>query len=496
MKCRDCRRPRTRIVCFAYCFVALAVWWMLGTAWAQPVQISVETKHPGSEIPSSALGLSYETSLMLPDAHGVRYFRPDNKPLVCLFRTLGIRSLRIGGNSVDAARISVPDDADIRSLFQFARGAGVKVIYSVRLEDGDPQAAAHIAQFIRRHYADSLDCFAIGNEPKGYYKDTNVFLARWTAIRDAMLAVWPQAKFCGPDDNPSPEWCALLVRTSGVPTGPLVQITQHSYSFGCAYKNPGEKDVTKLVPVDVPAARERMLSPDAYAIYEKIHQGIQAAVAETPVSFRLSEVNSYWFSGLQGASDRYVSALWSVDYLRWWVARGAAGLNFHTGDRTGGTVTLPCRYAAFVSATNGYEIRPLGYGLKLFALGGFGKTLQANVSSASNQNVVAYANLADRKTVGVTIINKIHGAGATDIEVQIHLDAPLSGERAQVVFLTAQNGDLAADASQMTLGGAPILGDGSWHGKWISLPVAKGTNVITLTLPPASAAVVRMKCGR
>jgi len=185
-----------------------------------------------------------------------------------------------------------------------------------------------------------------------------------------------------------------------------------------------------------------------------------------------------------------------VDYLRWWTARGAAGLNFHTGDRTGGAVTLPCRYAAFVSATNGYEIRPLAYGLKLFALGGFGKTLPANVSGATNQNVVAYANLTDQKTVGVTIINKIHGAGTTNIEVQIHLDAPLSGESAQVVFLTAKNGDMAADSTEMTLGGEPILGDGSWHGKWISLPVVKGTNVITLTLPPAGAAVVKMKCGR
>jgi len=493
MKCQDCLRPRIKH--FVFRLAGLWVWLMLGSAWAQPVMVSVETKNPGAEISSEALGLSYETSLLLPGTNGVRYFRSDNQPLVRMFRTLGIKSLRLGGNSVDAARWTVPGEADIRSLFQFAQAAGVKVIYSVRLEDGDPQSAAHIAQFIRKHYAGTLDCFAIGNEPKGYYKDTNIFLAKWTAIRDAMLGAWPDAKFCGPDDNPSPEWCALLVRHSGTPAGPLVQITQHSYAFGCSYKNPGEKDVAKLVPVDASAAREKMLSPAAYDIYEKIYQGIKSSVAGTPVSFRLSEVNSYWFSGLQGASDRYVSALWSIDYLRWWTSRGAVGLNFHTGDRTGGAITLPCRYAAFVSAANGYDIRPLGYGLKLFALGGHGKSLPAYVSCATNQNLVAYANLVDQKTVSVTVINKTHGIGATNSEVQITLDAPLAGKGAQAIFMIATNNDLAADSSGVRLGGAPILKDGSWHGTWSTIPVAKSANALTLTLPPASAAVVRLKVG-
>ncbi|MEY4916612.1 MAG: hypothetical protein RL616_525 [Verrucomicrobiota bacterium] len=455
------------------------------------VEISVNTLKPGAEISSRSLGLSYETGLLLPNENGVRYFRPDNQPLVRTFRTLGIQSLRIGGNSVDAARFAVPSEADIRSLFQFAKAAGVKVIYSVRLEDGDPQSAANIAKFIRKNFASTLDCFAIGNEPKGYYKDTNIFLAKWMAIRDAMLAVWPNAKFCGPDDNPSPEWCAMLARNFGGTNCSLVQITQHSYAFGCSYKNPGEKDVAKLVPVDVPAAREKMLSPDAYGSYEKILRGITNAIAGKPVSFRMTEVNSYWFSGLKGASDSYASALWGVDYLHWWTARGAAGLNFHTGDRTGGAIALPCRYAAFVSSANGYEVRPLGYGLKLFSLGGQGKVLSANVSGDPNLNVIAYANLAAKKIVCVTIINKTHGLDAVKAEVKIKLDAPIASKSAQVIFLTAKDGDIAAGSSAVTLGGAPILEDGSWRGRWTSLPIARGADSIALVLPPASAAVVK-----
>ena len=460
---------------------------------AESVSVAVATQKPGQEISNDALGLSYETGLMLPDTNGVRYFRPDNEPLVRTFRTLGIKNLRIGGNSVDATNFAIPSEADISSFFRFAQAAGVKVIYSVRLHDGDPESAANIAKFIRKHYAGTLDCFAIGNEPKNYYKDTNVFLAKWTAIRNAIQAVWPKAKFCGPDDNPSPEWCKMMVQNFGSPTGQLVQITQHSYPLGCSYKNPKEKDVTKLVPVDAPAAREKMLSSEAYAVYQKIYDGIKSSIEGTPISFRLSEGNSYWFSGLKGASDSYASALWGVDYLHWWTARGADGLNFHTGDRTGGAITLPCRYAAFVSVTNGYEIRPLSYGLKLFSLGGVGKTLPVNVSDDTNQKLVAYANLVEKKTVCVTIINKNHGLGATNTEVQIKLDALLSGKDAKVIYLVAKDGDIAAGSSEVTLGGAPILEDGSWQGKWTSLPAGKGTNAITLIMPPASAAVVKLK---
>jgi len=463
---------------------------MLAAAGAQPVVVAVETKNPGAEISPEALGLSYETSLMLPDAHGVRYFRPDNRPLVRLFRTLGIRSLRLGGNSVDASRFPVPSQADIRSLFQFADAAGVKVIYTVRLENGDPHSAADIAQFIRRHHAAALDCFAIGNEPKGYYKDTNIYLAKWTAIRDAMRGVWPEARFCGPDDNPSPEWCRMMVRNSGAPAGPLVQITQHSYSFGCSYKNPGEKEVTKLVPVEAAAAREKMLSPKAYDIYQKIYDGIATSIGDAPISFRMSEVNSYWFSGLEGASDRYASALWAVDYLHWWTSHGAAGLNFHTGDRTGGAITLPCRYAVFATASNGYSARPLAYGLKLFSLAGHGKILPVRLEGETNQTLVAYANLTGKKQVSLTLINKAHGVTATDRALCIQLESSARIKSAKCIELQAKGNDIAAEGVDVLLGGSPIAADGSWSGKWTTLSVDTASGSVPITLSPARVLIV------
>ena len=330
---------------------------MAGTAAAEPIAVSVDTSKPGAEISPRMAGLSYETSLLLPDANGVHYFRPDNKPLIQLFKTLGVKVLRTGGNSVDSAEIRIPAETDVRAFFEFARAAGVKVIYSVRLEESaasgtlppstaksNATVAAAVARLIRDQYADVLDSFSIGNEPS-YFKNYDVYASKWAAIRDAILAAYPKATFCGPDQNPSPDLCQRMMKDFGDETGRFVQITQHSYPCGCSYRNPtmrGPKENPgNLIPQDAARSRAKMLAPGTYHSYEEIYKGMADTVAGTALTYRLSETNSYWFSGLQGASDSYASALWAADYLSWWANHGADGLNFHTGDQTGGTVRCP-----------------------------------------------------------------------------------------------------------------------------------------------------------
>lgn len=45
---------------------------------ADQVRVSVDCAHVGKSISRNMLGLSYETSLMLPNSNGVHYFRPGN----------------------------------------------------------------------------------------------------------------------------------------------------------------------------------------------------------------------------------------------------------------------------------------------------------------------------------------------------------------------------------------------------------------------------------
>jgi hypothetical protein len=461
---------------------------------AEPIRVSVGPAPTGHTIPADALGLSYETSLLRPDARGVRYFRPDNRALLQVFKTLGVKSLRIGGNSVDDPKIPLPDREDVRSLFRFARQAGLKVIYSVRLQDGDPASAADYARLIRDEFRDQLESFAIGNEP-GYYKDYAVYKARWTAIRDAIVHVFPEARFSGGDDNPRPEFIANLARDFGTPAGRLVQITQHSYPFGCSYKNPrdGMKDVKLLVPVDAAEARQRMLSAPPYALYDEILRGMQAAVAGTPLTFRLTETNSFWFSGLEGASDRHASALWALDYLHWWMSHGAAGINFHTGDRTGGSVNLPCRYAAFVTSADGYEVRPLAYGMKLFAASGTGRYLPVSIQQTTPAHpLAAYAVAREDGVIAITLINREAKEAAA-----IRIDLPRAVKKARLLRLQAKANDIAAGSRDITLNDAGIGDNGKWSGQWSALakPALAGTTV-SVTLAPASAAVVEISPAR
>ncbi len=59
-----------------------------------------------------------------------------------------------------------------------------------------------------------------------------------------------------------------------------------------------------------------------------------------------------------------------LDYLYWWAAHQATGVNFHTGDKVAaGEQQTPCWYAIFRSAPDGYEINPIAYAIKAFDLG-------------------------------------------------------------------------------------------------------------------------------
>src|SRR6185312_875223 len=125
--------------------------------------VPAEATAPG---PPRFLGLSFETSALLPQPDGrYAFFTPDNAVLARLFKSLGVTSLRIGGNSADTPSVPIPADKDIDALFAFARLADVRVLYTVRMRDGDPAPAVDASRYVWRHYGAQIDCLAIGNEP-------------------------------------------------------------------------------------------------------------------------------------------------------------------------------------------------------------------------------------------------------------------------------------------------------------------------------------------
>jgi hypothetical protein len=302
-----------------------------------------------------------------------------------------------------------------------------------------------------------------------------------------MVAAAPGAKFCGPDTNPNPAWCKSLASEFAT-SGRFTMITQHDYPGGCAYKNPNVADIKDLIPNDPAMAREKMLSTAWVASYEKVQKGMADAVAGTGIGFRMTETNNLWFGGLEGASDSYAAALWSADYLFWWAAHGARGLNFHTGDMVGGgDKTLPSRYAAFVTAGGGYDVRPLSYGMKFFTLGGQGRMVATTWGREKIDDVDVYASKETDGKVWVSLINRSHGASAAEREIR--LDFASSVKAARVIYLAAKGGDIAAKDG-VTLGGEAIQTDGGWKGNWKDAQV-EGDHVM-VRVPGASGVVVEV----
>jgi hypothetical protein len=490
---------RRRIAQLAGVFAALCFATVPAVRAAEtPVSIAIDPAHPGAAIGPEFCGLSYEVSMLLPAANGAHYFSPDNAPLLALFRTLGIRSLRVGGNTSDRNVKQLPSEADLDSLFAFAKAAGVKVVYCLRLHNGDPATAAATAKYIMDRYAPLVDSLSIGQEPSAYptekvdkraasermgatnekYPYTS-YRDEWKKFATAIVAAVPNVKFCGPGVHNNADWARRFMADFGRDHH-VALITEHLYAGGAAGKLPSAQ-----------VGRDRMLSDDFTRTYQKLHDGFVPQAKALGLPYRLEEVNSYFNGGAQDASNTFASALWGVDFMYWWAAHDAAGLNFHTGDRVSMNNALQApRYATFISAPDGFEIRPLAYGLKLFDLGAHGRFVPLTLGNPEKMNLTAYGTVANDKTIYVTIINREHGDGARAATVT--LASGTKASRARIVYLKASDSNVAA-TSGITLGDASITKDGGWSGKWEPLPAPAADGSLHIAVPVASAAVVAIE---
>ncbi|HTQ30814.1 MAG TPA: hypothetical protein VMI53_06350 [Opitutaceae bacterium] len=450
-----------------------------------PVTVQADLAHPGRMVPADFCGLSYELKMVLPNAAtGKHYFRPDNAPLVAAFETLGIRHLRVGGNTAERATVSIPDHADIDSLFAFAKAAGLKVIYTVRMEGNTPEAAAAVAKYVTDHYGDRLSCLTVGNEPDKTLKYP-VYLAEWKKFTTAILKEVPDAKFCGPSTTPQGVKYSHLFANDMGGWEHLAYLTQHDYP-----RRSGEKVTNEAQAAE---GRAGLLSPDMYQVYQKFHDVFVSDVKAKGAGYRLEETNSYSRGGAVGVSDTFTASLWIVDYLYWWAWHDALGINFHTGEKVMRGQPGPDRpnvYTALTSSPQGIKVLPTGYGMKLFNLGSQGRLVPVDVvSNPDHVNLAAYGTVAPDKTLCLTVLNKEYGPAGRAAKLTIHAGPPAA--RGEIIFMSAPNGDITT-INGVTIGGAEIKDDGSWEGKWSPLPAASKDGSVTVVLPAASAAVIKL----
>lgn len=471
-------------------------------AYAQPtVTVHVDTNKTGRAIPADFTGLSFESANLIPDKKGMYLFTDQNKDLINLFRTIGIKNLRVGGGTADGPEFAIPRPADIDQLFAFAKAADVRVIYTLRLLNGSVEDDAEIASYIERHYSDRLECFQIGNEPDwhsfhtspGHMRDPRIeeaspespgsaypsFLATWRQFASAIDARVPGAKYTGPDTGsnyPVPgtkdtdfggeSWTQRFAQDEKS-SGKLLFVAQHDYV--------GES----AAGVSVPTAVAAMLSRDwVEKAYPLLFNHVLGPVEKEGLSYRMTEANDYT-GGVDGASNAYVSALWTLDYLHWHAEHGAAGVNFHN-KKWIFTDTV------YVDSTGAYRFNPKAYGIRAFELGSQGTAIPVSVTDDAGVNLTAYA-VKGTDALFVTIINKEYGASARKATVSVIADGIVG--RALGMYLQSLGSDVSARTG-ITFGGAPITTE-AWNGKWTDVARVRNGR-LSVTIPSASALVLRL----
>ena len=444
------------------------------------VSISIDPKETGTAVSPEFLGLSFEMQCVLPGTNGFHFFSPKNHRLIATFKTLGIKNLRVGGNTADRANLPLPARADIDNLFAFAKAADMKVIYTLRLREENTAATATMAKYILQNYQRRLACFAIGNEPNVFSTNYETYLAGWKHYAAIVTAPTnaPAAKFCGPSVSPGHEtWSRNFANDLGG-SGLLAFISQHDYpgGDGRSVKNPE-------------VSREKILSPAMDEHYAKFADVFVPAIVSNGLPYRLEEANSFYDGGALNVSDTYASTLWALNYMWWWAAHGASGINFHTGDTVASRIEgAPCKYATLWTSPTGYNVHPIGYAEKTFSLGSHGQLLRVTTENLDHVNLAAFAVKSGEKTIYVTLINKEHGAEGREPNIQ--LTPGFAKARAEIIFLTAPKSDISAKTG-VTLGGAEINDDASWTGKWTALPEASAGK-FSIKLPAATGAVVKI----
>ena len=442
----------------------------VNTAYAQiSATVSVNLSSPGYLIPEDFVGFSFETRRVNPDIDDVKgyLFDSTNTQLITLFHQIGIKSLRVGGGSVDDPETPIPGLKDIDALFRFAKAADIKVIYSFRLQNGDAKQNASYAKYIWDNYRNYLDCFSIGNEPGNYSE----FSRQWKIMADAIVRVVPEAKFCGPAPVSSMDGGANDIRSfvkDFGKTGLIKYVSAHDYPGGNSLRN----------ATDGNSGRDQMLSGAWLDHYQIFYDQFVPAVFASGLKYKHDEGSSFYKGGAKDASNTFASSLWCLDYMHWWAAHGCSGYNFHNNRWYMYNITI-CK-----DSSGNYQSRPQGYGIKAFDIGGHGRIVPVTVSRT---NMTAYG-VVDSNNLYLTIINKEHGEYGRDAEINIKgVDAKGNIE---IMYLKAPNNEVAATTG-ISLGGATINNTGKWEGKWTSLKL-DGNGKLMIPVSVASAAIVRI----
>lgn len=520
------------------------IFFIVDLSFAQaPIKLTVHTDSPQYVVPADFVGLGFETKSVVPDMYGVHgyFFSPQNRQLITLFRNIGIRNVRVGGGTVDGSGkeehciTPIPTFKDIDNLFEFARAAGIKVIYSVRLLNVSSCANPHLAEddakvvrYIWSKYRNEVDSFSIGNEPDvrsfhsrpGHTVDSTIFesdprfagsaypsyLTAWQRVATLIRKAAPGAKFSGPDTAVSDTSSFTPDPSEGVSwtekfasdlygTGILAETLQHHYVWGLPDQTTAQEAIDDMLSnawddgtaVGMQSALDG--GKAAFHPYPYVYDRVLKQLADDGIPYRMTEANDC-LHGVYGASDGFASALWALDYMHWWAAHHMAGVNFHNNPWLPTDTIVPDSVPCLSSGCTNYHATAKALGMKAFSLSSSGSTEPVTIDNPEGINLTAYA-VGTKQELYVTIINKTHATTHDVTDAQVEIDTSgFNGAQVDAMVLTdGEPGNAALMTG--TLGGAGIRSSAPWAGKWT--PVGQVSNgKIIITVQSTTAAVLRI----
>ncbi len=451
-------------------------------------RLTLHPGRPGPRIPADYMGLSYESAQL---AHP-EFFSPQNTPLVGFLRRLSTQGvLRIGGNtseyafwnahpnpqteaSIPAAvgpdtghktpRRTLTTTAAIRSLRGFLDATGWRALYGLNLGKGAPEEAADEAEFVAATLGEKLIALQLGNEVDLFSHnglrspdyDFEKYAGDWERFYRAIHRRVPGARFAGPDTAHNVEWVQKFAQRF---RDEIVLLTSHYYAEG--------------PPTNPQMTLQRLLEPNPKLLAGIA--GIQKAMRESRLPFRLAETNSCYGGGKSGVSNTFGAALWAGDMMFQLAAAGFGGINFHGGGYGWYTPIAG-------TAKNGFKARPEYYGLLLFNRAGARQMIESTLE-AHGPLLTAYGARSEDGTLKVAVFNK-----NADRDARLTLDAGQPVQRAEVLRLT---GPSLADTQGVTLGGAEVGASGAWAPQHLEhAPTREGK--VVCHIPAASAALISL----
>jgi hypothetical protein len=497
-------RVLRRRVCLAIVAALVTTAANAAAASADTLSATVSSSPTGASMPAGFVGVSFEYRAM--HQYTGRDPRAINPVLLALLQGLAPGQspvIRVGGNSTDDTwwpiRGMIPQGGIyyrltkgwLRTTQALASDLNAKLILGINLAAGRSAIAAAegraFVSGIGRRYIDELE---IGNEPDLYsvfpwYRDRRgrVFrrrshkydLAAYTKQFTQWASALPNLPLAGPAVS-GPNWMHGL--NGFIKAEPRLKlVTYHRYPLRNCTSDPTDPTFASIPNLLADYSSAGLAAP--------LSPFVETA-SKHRLGLRIAEMNSASCQGKAGVSDTFASALWALDTMFNFAARGVEGVNFHM---------LPgSHYELFtVSQTpqGAWQafVHPEYYGLMMFAQA-FPPGARLLPVTAPAGPVKVWATEAADGSVRIVGINQ---DGTAEHDVQVLLPGATANGSLQTLSAPSLAATTGVSVGGQTFGDETATG--TLPAPPATTPVSPSSGVYAIPLAPGSAGMVTISNG-